>query len=63
MMKRKYTWKCPIKGVSQDCGYCLQDGWHHCVYVKVWKERQKGKSSKSSPYVPFVVQKHSEETK
>ena len=54
MSKRKYTWKCPIKGVSKDCGYCLQDAWYRCVYVKAWKARQRG-CSKSSSYVPLTV--------
>lgn len=52
---------CPIKGVSKDCEKCdgksatwKEDGkLKECVFVTVWKARQKG--STSSPYVPLEV--------
>ena len=57
------TMKCSIKGCSDDCKLC--DGksttWKEngklkeCVFVTVWKARQKGKGSKSSPYIPLKV--------
>ena len=45
---------CPIKGVSTDCIECTQIGWGYCMYVEIWEERKKGKSPKSSPYVPLA---------
>lgn len=45
---------CPIKGVSEDCEECPMIGWGYCVYVKLWQERKKGKSTKISSYIPLV---------
>ena len=61
--------KCPIKGVSKDCENCdgestiwIEDGEvKECVFVIVWKERQKHKQQKTSPYQPLVETNMKEE--
>ena len=41
--------KCPIKGVSKDCQDC-KSAFKGCVYVEVWRQREKGGFGKSEPY-------------
>ena len=39
--------KCPIKGVSKDCDKCHSRKINKCIYIIVWKHRQKSKKKVS----------------